>query len=406
MARGSRLRTWASAILLGLTVPAWAQVPEEPPTLRPIPLGSLLLYPLASLEYEGTDNLFRTDDDRASATLASARAGVLFEVPFRESQLRFGYAGRLRHYGGVDLSDNVLHAARVDGDFQFASGAFVTVSLDGQDGAEDTQRFDPGGEITFRGENFSALSSRVEAGHESGRGRRLGVRVQTDRVRFDRTEPDGTGFFDTTSRSAGLTAWHRATETTTLTWEFSDDRQDLERPLPSGVDRRESDGWTASGGFRTRLGAGSRFDLLAGWTDREYISAASSSARTVVGRAVFSRLVPARASVNVRLERAVYPSVYLDNDYYVSTRLTGQLENSRKATIVLGVRGSMYRNVYPDSAPDRTDDGMDAAAWIGYGFRSGLVWKVTADWTRRDSNLAGLGFDAVSVGTSFELGSR
>lgn len=388
-------------VLLAVAGSAEAQVPQNPPPIRPLTVGRVLVYPLFALQYGDTDNLFYTETDPVATSVASASAGFLAELPFRDSSGRLGYVAQYRDYDAVDLERPLTHYLDLRGTLGFASGLFLGVDGDLQDGAYDTRLFDPGGEITFRPDPFRNWSFGVEGGHTAANGREIGVRIQRSALTFDRGADDPGTFYDIDTDSVRLRGLHGRRDATAILWTLDWETSDLTRP----GDDRTNRGGTASVGLRRSVAEGSLLELLVGWTDRRFERIdRSDTYRGAVGTVTLRRAVPTRVRLQLDLLRTVLPSAFLDADYYVTNQVTLRAETAAKARIVAGGQVSAFRNDYPQTVSSRTDDVLEGKLWIGYRFLSGIAWQVDVSRSRRDSSFDGLGYDELRVGTTLRLG--
>lgn len=422
VSRGGTRPAVASVVLaLASAGTALAQLDDPSVGARAIPAGPFVLYPIASTDVEVTDNLFYNSRNPVSALVFRVTPGILARLPMGQSVFNVGYALQYKTYDGADIDDNVSHFFRADGTFQFGSGFTVAFSEDYQNGVLDTQNFDPGGEVRFLGDSYARNLLEVDLSH--GRwGRRVGLATGLARVDFDEQQRQ-TGLFDTRGLFVRAYGESRRTAWRTLFGEMVFVTTDLSRSLllPTGdpddpevefQDDREQDGVEVAGGVRMVLSPGSYLQARVAYTDKRFVALAGdlttenreSTYRGVVGDATFSKSIPGRPRLVVRALRDVYPSIFLDNDYYISNRLSALLESPARLRLRIGGQVTYYMNDYPQSVPRRKDDTLEGRLWLGYRLGSGLEWGVYTRHTSRTSSLPLLGYDATTYGVMLQMG--
>jgi len=394
---GARWAVLSAPLLVLLGGAVMAQMPEPSPRLQPIQAGPVELVPLFVTDLQHTDNLFFNALNPISATVFSATPGISARLPMRRSFAELAYALRYRSYGGDNVPpSDFSHFFRARGDFGFASGMVVSFAEEFQNGVLDTQNFDPGGEVRFRGDRFQSNTFAVSVAHQHLT-RVIGVTVGSTRVDFDRKpfdpdapDPTSTSFFDTDAGYLRLFGETRRTPRTWILAELFVGTSDLSRTIVGLPDDRERDSTQVRTGIRWVASPGSQLEAIVGYALEEFASPGRSSTyRGVVGSVNYGSTVPARPRLVVSVLRDVYPSVYLENDYYVSSRISVRLESPGRARLRIGCRVAFLRNDYPQSSPERVDNTWDARVWLGYRVGHRLEWGVFARKTARDSELPG-----------------
>lgn len=114
-----------------------------------IPVGPFIFSPSVELIWESRDNIFFTAANEVSDQVWLARARLSFELPIRNSNIRFTYTPQYRQYQDYDLRENWSHFFDVLGAFEFASGLEVDAGYRFVNGNLETQEIDPGRELVF-----------------------------------------------------------------------------------------------------------------------------------------------------------------------------------------------------------------------------------------------------------------
>jgi hypothetical protein len=413
---GARLA--AVAVLFGLlsSAVAFAQISEIRPGARPIPAGPFLLYPSFATDVQYADNLFYSNTNQVSAMAFRATPAIVAQMPMQRSAFDLGYAMTYTDYGGgSDVPpSNLSHFFQANGQFNFASGLAVSFSDDYESGVLDTRSFDPGGEIRFQGDEFTRNLLEVALAHEAPR-RVVGVAAGVTHLSFEQGRGPS-GFFDTDGTLLRVYGESQRGARIWLLGQASVSNADLFRIVTEGElevpDERERDAFQAGAGVRWVLSPGSRMEAFLSYAVQEYVSkrpdsfvgARTSDYRGLVGDVSFSSAVPGRPRFAARLTRDVFPSVYRQNDYYVSDRITVLLESPARVRLRFGGRASYYENDYPQSEPKREDRSLDVRAWVAYRLGSRVEWRVYARNTTRTSTVPDLGFDASSFGMLLYVG--
>lgn len=401
----SGIRAVAAAIVLiaATAAPVSAQVPTETPRSAPVPAGPFRLYPLFTLQTEHDDNVFSDESEEIDAASVSIAPGVLAELPRRRGELRLGYVGRLRTYDGVSIPEEFSHFFRATGRFPFGTGWFVEVDDDFQRGVIEARRFDPGGEITFRGDRFEANTLRVDLGREVTDRSTFLVSVQSDVIDFRRVD-DRSPFFDTDGIRVSVIGRHRRGPRTTILWRATAADATLEREIFGVFDARDREDREAAAGVQLRFSPGSQLEATVGWLDNSFRSGDRTTFGGPVWNVEFRRAVPARARVTARLSRLLFPSIFANNDYYITDRVTVNLENAREASLRLRLQTSFSENDYPEPDPDRRDHTTRVEASVGHVFRNAIELRLYGAWSRRTSTVAESEFDGFRFGTVLTLG--
>lgn len=394
----------AAAFLLA-PAGALAQSPRKPANVLPIPAGPFQLYPLFATVVEQTDNLFYEESDTISATVTSVTPGISAEVPLRaEGGLYFGYALRYRDYGGADIDSNLSQFLLAGADVPLGTGFLLTLEEDYAEGVLDTNTFDEGGEVVFRGDEFASSVTSLDLSHQGVAQPRIGLAVGRESTQFSQNAQ--ADLYDSVYYNYEIYADHRVGPQGGLRFGAYWSEGNLVA-VGNELDRRDEQTFRLTLGTVWSLNPISSIAADLGWGTADFFSTLddqSSKTRNVVGSVGYIRYVPARARFAVRLSNGVFPSVYGANAFYVSRGVNFRLENDTRARLILGGDVSFVRNVYPEAEPKRTDDTVGGRLWLGYRLGSAVEWRVYADVNSRSSNAPEASYDANSYGVLVSLG--
>lgn len=380
-----------------------AQIPDEPPTDAVLQAGPVLFYPIFNAGIERTDNLFyRNRSDPANvveATVATATAGVVAELPFSHSRARIGYAARERSYS-AGQPDNRSHFFKADTRLVFGNGMVVGVSGDYSRGVLDTQIFDPGGEITFSGERFERTYLEAEWAVERSGRRPLRVLLRRDDTRFlgERVS----GFFDVQEDQVAVQGeWHVRPRAWAV-WEVFASDADLMRPATSGFpeETRSERDLSLRAGLGIQLGPGTGLVGSVGWARYRFREATGETFSGLVASVEYQRSSRGGLRVVSRLSRDAYPSIFTNNDYYVNNQARVEVTWIRERRLAPGGALSYYVNEYPEITVPRRDNIRTVEAWLGYRFGGWLELRTFVNHGRRNSTAPSSGYDVTRFGTS------
>jgi hypothetical protein len=392
------------AVLLS-SAAAMAQSPRKPANVLPIPAGPFQLYPLFAAVVEQTDNLFFTETDTISATVTSVTPGLAAEVPLpSEGQLFFGYALRYRDYGGADIDSNLSQFLLAGGEVPFGTGFQFSFEEDYAEGVLDTNTFDEGGEVVFRGDEFTSSVTSLDLSHQGVAQPRIGLTVGRESVQFSQSAQ--AGLFDSVYYNYEIYTDHHVGPQGGLRFGAYWSEGKL-IAVGDDQDRRDERTFRLALGGRWGLNPSSSIAADLGWGTAKFSSTLDdqdSKTRNLVGSVSYSRSVPARARFGVRVSQGVFPSVYGANEYYLSRGVSVRLENDTRARMILGADARFVRNTYPEAEPKRTDDTVGGQVWMGYRFGSAVEWRMYVDIDSRDSNAIGASYDVNSYGAVVSLG--
>lgn len=408
----------AGRVLLALMflspAPALAQTPRQPEGVAPIPAGPFQIYPSFVADVAHTDNLFYSGIDPVRATTTTLLPGVFVQLPMRQNEVHFGYNLRYRDYGGADVDelvertgqeiDNFSHFFVAAGEFQLASGLSLDFEDDYAQGVLDSSAFDEGGEVVFRGVDFTSNYATVALGHQTGARRQLGVAVESDIVEFQPGLNSG-GLFDSDYLRFDLSVRQQFGSQATMSFGAYLLEGESTR-VNNPADRRDERTLRLTVRMQRKLSPSSNIEGEFGWGQSDYSSTdgTTDQNRNLVYSINYVRVVPARARLTARVSQFVYNSIFGSNFYYVSRQLAFRMENSTAARLNFGGAVRYYQNEYPQGLPPRTDEVLGGQVWVGYRFGSLVVGRLFADLQSRTSIVSQLDYDVTSIGFSVGLG--
>lgn len=384
-----------------------AQVPDAPPPdARSFLLGPVRVWPLFIAGVEAHDNLFQVPDtgagSRRSATVVSAAPGFLAELPFLNSRARLGYAASYRDFGVSGIATDWSHHAVADLRLVFGNGIIVEAEDEFRRGVLDTRVFDPGGDITFRGEEFRRNVATLGVGHARREDRTFFLRGS--RSTHATVGERLSGLFDFDETRVSAEGEHRLSPQTWVSWDVASTSIDLTRPIASELEARTVQGIHVRAGGRGRVGAHGSWSLAWGRADYRFEGDGRSRFRGLVADGSYRHQIAGRPSLTVRVSRSVYPLLGGVGDYYVSHQLSAQFETPSESRLVAGAGLAYYENDYPQLIPRREDRVLEGEVWGGYRFRGWMEWRVFVRASRRSSPEPLAEFDDTRLGTVVRIG--
>ncbi len=419
------LRIPVLAVLAFLAWPggrAHAQVPTSLPDQAPFTFGRVQLFPLYSVDLDWTDNLYyqpKDSPDRISTASASVAPGFVLDMPFSQSHSRIGYVLNYHGYETHALPANTTHYFVGETDLQFSNGFRLGLRDDFERGVLNTQVFDPGGAITFRGDAFQGNNAAISVGYERENSRLLELSINNNRFKF--VGQGQSSYFDVDEVGADLLGEHQLGPRLRLHWELGYSRSELSRPAAGGSsadDRTQINQSWKLGGLWT-LGPGSSLQVKAGGEQSETRSAFPSRSDSLTGSLSYLRGVPGGTQLRLDLTRDIYPATFGHNNVYLTNRFSVTVNNDVRARLVLGTVWTYYTNdfpapiqVPPDDIVDtpyqgrtRKDRAIDGEAWVGYRFGRFAVARLYVRARHRSSVVSRFDYDVKTVGATIGLGS-
>lgn len=388
---------------------ARAQVVDDVADVAPVQMGPVQLYPVYETSLEYIDNLYYNNDqvEPTATAVASMNPSLLFELPFRQSKARLGYAYRYRDYTTGSIPANGAHFFQSAVTLQFASGFRLEMRDDLQNGVLDTEAFDPGGAVRFSGQRFKTNNAFTGIGYQWAR---TLVIVGGSRQMLRFSDPLA-AYYDTDGWQAEVSVDRSISKTVHLLGSYSSSRSRLTPPPNrADLDARTEIEQGINVGVNVVFSPSSFLVFRVGRPTFEYVSANPEKGRSLVGSLNYRRGVPTGLQLQCDVSRGVYASVFQSTNSYTDNRLTVSLSNDARARLVMGGSLSYYSNRYPttdvsgQSSLSRRDGTFETGLWIGYRLAGNLEWRVFARGEWRDSNVPGFGYDVRRIGATLSVG--
>ncbi len=361
-------------------------------TAQPLPLGPILFSPSADLSWENRDNIFFRADNPVSDTVLLARANLLFELPVSNSKVTFSYTPQYRDYGSYQVHQHWSQFARLDGVFEFASGLKLTTNYRYVSGNQETQEFDPGGEIVFADSQFSLSDLRVVADYWLTP--LTGVSVEGGST--DATFDNRALFYDYKRKRYGVGWLRQISPTLVMRVRYQHEKFDPTQTYSF----RSSTSDEVTIGFQGEVSPVLTSELSIGARRTEFERTAQapsfSNYSGFVARGSLTWALAHESTFKLELLRQDFPSSYGLNAYYTTTggAATYSLQRGR---LFGSLRYRYQRNNYQvadiTSGQQRADKISSYAAQAGYHFTPTLAVRVAYDHEKRDS-IQAYGYDS------------
>lgn len=403
--RARRHRLGVLLVTAGFCAPPVAAQGEG---LDGIPAGPWLLKPLVFAQFGYDTNPFyegpeADTDPEGSARYALGLAGTL---PIRQSALRLAYRRDRLDYRETTLTEDTAEDFSGELRLGFPTRDEVSVGAELTRGIADTLRFDPGGEVVFRGEPYDLRVLTAAASREV-RGRPgYGFQVSRRDLVFPREEAQFNYFeyrgwdFDAEYRHPfGPSTWGTLGYAGKRYRHFCDTVEPSGAPCPAvGAPFREETGDAVYAGVRGALSERSPYRARVGWLDLGYAGTITEGYRGLVGDLDVRIGLSVGTWVSAALTRQVYSSFYLNNNYFVydaaSARAGLNFADRWEVAIGATYSRSRYDTPVPGSTTGaRIDDTLRSEAYANLFLprRFGIRMAVTDE--RRSSSDPALEFD-------------
>ena len=379
---------------------------EEPALERAggdgIALGRATLRPYVSVSWVDADVLAFDNPVPVRDQYLQVAPGVTASVPLFDGVLAAEYEPRFRFFSDIPLVNDPSQFARLTYEVPLGSRATLRLGQRYARATLETTVVDPGREYFY---NLSRYTfNATTAGANVDLGPRLFAEAQADWVwtRFDQAQPGGFFDYDTRTVRAGLGYDVGSDLKATVSYAY-------ER-IPPSPDRAivETTAHGVIGALAGTVAPLTTGSLSVGFRRQTnpLATGASASFEGFILGGSLRRELGHSSSVELQLTRAVDPSSFDTNAYYVTNSLLASL--NVPAPFEMWARGSVgwLRNNYPNDAPGldvpRRDDIL---GWtVGLGRQLGWRTWVRADYRRdrRRSNLPG--FDVNTDGFVVQLG--
>ncbi len=376
--------------------------------LEGIPAGPWLLKPLLFTQFGYDSNPFYEGPEAEKDPEGSARyaLGLAATLPFRESALRVAYRRDRLDYRETTLEEDTAEDFSGGVRLAFPTRDEVSVGAELTRGIADTLRFDPGGEVVFRGEPYdlrvvSAAASREVRGRPG-----YGFRLSRRDLVFPREEADFNYFeyrgwdFDAEYRHPfGPSTWGTLGYAGTRYRHFCDTVEPSGAPCPGvGTPFRRETGDTVYVGVRGALSERSPYRARVGWIDLRYAGTISDAYRGPVGDVDVRVGLSAGTWVEAALVRQVYSSFYDRNNFFVYDAASARagINFADRWEVALGATysRSRYETPVPGSMTGaRSDDTLRADAYANVFLPRRFAIRVAVTDERRSSNDPALDYD-------------
>jgi hypothetical protein len=358
---------------------------------QPIAVGPFLFSPALQLTWENHSNFWRSSIDQVGDNIYVARLRLLFEMPIRESVIRFSYTPQYRKSQKRVLENNWDHFLRIGGDFEFSNGLIVGANYSFIDGAVSTQEVDPGGELVFNGRRFSKHAIGLNTSYWLNS--RDGVTLNFNTLLVDwrgETDTDVQSWFDYTQTTVRGGWLHQLTPTLVMDVSLGYRGYD---PDSHADQIRKHTATALTVGFRGQVTGVLSTELRVGYGKTDYSEVASEtpgfedfSGMVINGNVSWA--LGHGSSLRLDLLRQPFASNYGLNSYYTATggRLLYDLELGRSFG---QVRARLQTNDY--NVPDeylglkRSDDLKIFGAGWGFRITDKLAVRASYVYEDRDS---------------------
>lgn len=352
---------------------------------EPIPLGLGLFSVAADLSWQSRDNIFYTASNPVDDSILLARARFLYEIPVSNSKLTFRYTPQYRNYGTYENKEKMSHFFNFGGVFEFANGLKITAAYDYTSGNQETQVFDPGGEVVFNDSRFTQGDFHLTADYWLSPVNGVSLEARTATTDFD--EPGV--FFPFTRDIYGVGWLHQVSPTLVMAVRYRHEKFDPEKTITS----RSSTSDEVTVGFRGQVnpvlsaevelgGRSTDFDKVPGGPAAENYSG-------FVARGGVSWELAHGGKLSVNVLRQDFPSNFGSQSAYVTTGSAAAYDlNLGKFFGKLNVRvqSNDYNTVDPSLGLKRKDDVTSFGASAGYRISPLLSVRATYGHEKRDSN--------------------
>jgi hypothetical protein len=348
-----------------------------------VPVGPFIFSPAVGLTWESEDNIFLSPENEESDQIYSIAAKLQFELPVRESYLRFTYTPRYHEYADYELNENMAHYVDVDGLFEFASGWQLKTAYRFVDGNLDVRQIDPGGELTFGDRQFTKHDLSLVADYWVTA--RDGVTVQAG---YTDLANDEELFYDYDRSYLGIGWLHQLSETLTMDVQY--------RYLTFGASEtfayRDYDANELTVGFNGLISPVLRSEVRLGYRSTSYDTAAGApdfdDFSGLVAEGSLAWEMAHGSTVAISVNRSEYPSNFGSNAYYVATGggLTYRYSQGRFfASARARVQTNDYELTVPGLTESRDDDLTLYGLGAGYRFSPLLSLRASYTYRERDS---------------------
>ena len=365
-------------------------------------LGPVTLRPYVSASYVNADVLAFENPVPVQDRYLQLAPGVTASMPLLGGTLAAEYEPRLRFFSSIPQVEETSHFAGVRLEMPVGTRVFLRLGHRFTSAVLETTVVDPGREYFYNLASYDFHASTVAGRVELGARLFAEAEAGWQWARFDpATDP---GFFDYDSRAIRLGLGYDVGSDLRATVSYAFQR------IPPSPDRSivESSAHGLVASLSGSLAPLTSASLTAGLrTQTNPLATGESASFTgVTFGGTIRRELGHSSSVDLVLTRAVDPSSYDTNAYYVNNSIVASLNVPAPFDVWGRASVGWLRNDYPNDAPGLAEPRQDdILAWtIGLGRQLGWRAWARADYRRerRTSNVPGL--DVTTDGFVVQLG--
>ena len=367
-----------------------------------IVLGPATLRPYVSASFVSADVLAFENPVPVRDRYLQVAPGVTASMPLFGGLLAAEYEPRLRFFSSIPQVEQTSHFAGARLELPVGSRAFLRIGQRFTSALLETTVVDPGREYFYNLATYDFWSTTLAARVELGARLSAEAEAGWQWARFD--EQQGGGFFDYDNRAIRLGLGYDVGSDLRATVSYAFER------IPPSPDRAvvESSAHSLVGALTGTVAALTTASVTAGLrrqTNPLATGESGSFTGVTLGGSI-RRELGHSSSVELLLTRAVEPSSYDTNAWYVNNSVV--LSLSVPTPLETWARASVgyLRNGYPNDAPDLAAPRRDEIfGWtVGVGRQIGWRAWARADYRRerRNSNVPGL--DVTTDGFVVQLG--
>jgi hypothetical protein len=402
------LRRRAVPALVALATCATALAQDAPPP--GVAAGPWVLAPSLVVGYSYDTNVFQEDDefDPVADHSLVIEPKILATLPFRNSSFALGYSATRYDYGNAFDDAQLEQKGIAKLDLLFSSLDRLVLSADFTFGVAKTEAFDPGGEVTYRGESFRLSHYELDFSRQIPG--RPGYRVDLTHNVFRFDEDQTVSFFDYEGTSAfleyrqpfGSQVWGVVSYAGSRFDHFCSNIDPQGNPCPGrSTPFRTEESDTGIVGIMGNVAKRQSFALRVGSSSFRYDPETGQNFHGTTMEGTMGIPVGGGTNLTIGAARRPFPSFYFNNDYYLVTRGDVRLDHQWPNETIAGIRASYWTSKYPERivAPGNPADGLirddghvqgEVYANVQLVRRLGI--HVSVSHQTRDSNIEGQSF--------------
>ena len=367
-----------------------------------IVIGRATLRPYVSASWVDADVLAFDNPIPVRDQYLQVAPGVTASLPLLDGVLAAEYEPRFRFFSDIPMVNETSHFAGARYEVPIGSRVFLRLGQRYTRAILETTVVDPGCEYFFDLSRYTFWATTAAARVDLGPRLFGEAEAVWDWTRFDQAQPGG--FFDYDSRTLRAGLGYDVGSDLRATVSYAYER------IPPSPDRAvvETSAHSLLGTLAGTVAPLTTGSLTVGFRHQTNPLAVAQSASfegfTLGGS--LRRELGHSSSIELTWNRAVDPSAYDTNAYYVTNSLMASLSVPAPFEVWARASAGWLRNDYPNVAPGLDEPRRDdILGWtVGLGRQLGWRTWVRADYRRerRDSNLPG--FDVTTDGFVVQLG--